>query len=556
MERRRAHAAAWRAIAVIFSSIALAIPCAEALSVPFRQARHPGSGGSINTESASQADVGRILSLTRIDKRRVYLPDHLQDSATTSATVATLSRPSWRRQMVQNAIDRRHRRRVRLRAFARGVGAWASLLALWQLAAVATSASKSSLTTTAGETFEGKYQTPPVTRQDGGSGSVAATKFGGGRGSAAMVLQPTSRRTSSRVPPRTIAVASSSRGGGRRGKSVAPPPATAAERLREKIVQLSSQTTSLAKKGLDRTLDLYNNADGNQRTAAGIVAAGAVGIGVGVELAGRRKDKDGGEGEEEVLSNTDKLRREIEEEISWYNERYGTKGQGKEQQQQNNAATPAPAQKEAEVEADASSEEEPTGAAEATSSTAAEPSSSGGRKPDPRAQVKAILDSARERERKARQQRRIDPPPGTGTFDYSQVQGLSTTEGDGRSRAQRLIDSTADMERRAEAQRLELSRQRDVAEERASVETRRVADSLRDRIDNFIAVTEAEERNQGFGPDRPGDRGKALRAEVARLNGELDRSRSAVAALEAEVEEGRRVEALLRQEIDRLRRSG
>ena len=65
---------------------------------------------------------------------------------------------------------------------------------------------------------------------------------------------------------------------------------------------------------------------------------------------------------------------------------------------------------------------------------------------------------------------------------------------------------------------------------------------------------QAEEHNQGFG-DRPGDQGRALKAEVSRLNGELDESRSKVALLEAELEEKKKIETLLRQEIDRLRRS-
>ena len=67
-------------------------------------------------------------------------------------------------------------------------------------------------------------------------------------------------------------------------------------------------------------------------------------------------------------------------------------------------------------------------------------------------------------------------------------------------------------------------------------------------------MTEAEERNQGFG-DRPGDQGRTLKAEVSRLNGELDESRSKAALLEAELEEKKKIETLLRQEIDRLRRS-
>ena len=85
-------------------------------------------------------------------------------------------------------------------------------------------------------------------------------------------------------------------------------------------------------------------------------------------------------------------------------------------------------------------------------------------------------------------------------------------------------------------------------------EVRRLQENLKNRIDSFIAVTEAEERNQGFG-DRPGDQGQALKAEVSRLNGELDESRSKVALLEAELEEKKKIETLLRQEIDRLRRS-
>jgi len=67
-------------------------------------------------------------------------------------------------------------------------------------------------------------------------------------------------------------------------------------------------------------------------------------------------------------------------------------------------------------------------------------------------------------------------------------------------------------------------------------------------------VTEAEEHNKGFG-DRPDDQGRALKAELSRLNGELDESRSKVALLQAELEEKKKIETLLRQEIDRLRRS-
>ena len=85
-------------------------------------------------------------------------------------------------------------------------------------------------------------------------------------------------------------------------------------------------------------------------------------------------------------------------------------------------------------------------------------------------------------------------------------------------------------------------------------EVRRLQENLKNRIDSFIAVTEAEEHNKGFG-DRPGDQGRALKAELSRLNGELDESRSKVALLQAELEEKKKIETLLRQEIDRLRRS-
>ena len=53
----------------------------------------------------------------------------------------------------------------------------------------------------------------------------------------------------------------------------------------------------------------------------------------------------------------------------------------------------------------------------------------------------------------------------SGGVDYSHVKGLSTKEGDGKSRAQLLIESTARIEKRAEAQRLENTRQRDFAGE-------------------------------------------------------------------------------------------
>ena len=113
-------------------------------------------------------------------------------------------------------------------------------------------------------------------------------------------------------------------------------------------------------------------------------------------------------------------------------------------------------------------------------------------------------------------------------------------------------------------------------------------ESLKTRIDSFIAVTEAEEKSQGFGSQR-GDNGRALRAEVAKLNAELDRTRSQTFILEAELKEQRmtfentlqertqalenalqertlafeeevtkrkETEEMLRKEVDRLRRSG
>lgn len=368
----------------------------------------------------------------------------------------------------------------------------------------------------------------PVTSQDT-TNSITSQAYSTSTGKAATVFKSRSHN-----------ILATSRGGGRRGKSVAPPP-SAGERIRRKIVQIASQSKSMAKGGADRTVDFYRSADPNKKAAVGVIGAVAVGVAIGVEVAGRNdKEEDDGE----VLSNTDKLRKEIMNEIDWYNERYG-------------------------IKQDVVSADDTAGLDVAsdfgTSSVSPSPSpeppspSGGVRKPDPQAQVKAILDNAKETERRARQARRegpgsIAPPPSaaSGGVDYSQVKGLSTKEGDGKSRAQLLIETTARMEQRAEAQRLEMTRQRDFVEEQ---EARRVQESLKNRIDNFIAVTEAEEKNQGFG-NRPGDRGRALRQEVSRLNGELDQTRNKVAVLEAELEEKKKIESLLRQEIDRLRRSG
>ena len=208
--------------------------------------------------------------------------------------------------------------------------------------------------------------------------------------------------------------------------------------MRNKIVQLGSQSKSLAQDGADRAVNFYRTADPNKKAAVGIIGAAAVGVGIGVEVAGKGKTD---EGDGEALSNTDKLRKDIMDEIDWYNERYGTK--------QATSVSGLP-DRNAELE----------GASEM----------SGIRKLDPQEQVKAILDNAKETERRARQARRegpgsIAPPPSaaSGGVDYSQVKGLSTKEGDGKSRAQLLIETTARMEQRAEAQRLESTRQKDFA---------------------------------------------------------------------------------------------
>ena len=238
-------------------------------------------------------------------------------------------------------------------------------------------------------------------------------------------------------PSRNVVV--TSRGGGRRGKSVASAaPISVGERMRNKIVQLGSQSKSLAQDGADRAVNFYQTADPNKKVAVGIIGAAAVGVGIGVEVAGKGKTD---EGDGEALSNTDKLRKDIMDEIDWYNERYGTK--------QATSVSGLP-DRNAELE----------GASEM----------SGIRKLDPQEQVKAILDNAKETERRARQARRegpgsIAPPPSaaSGGVDYSQVKGLSTKEGDGKSRAQLLIETTARMEQRAEAQRLESTRQKDFA---------------------------------------------------------------------------------------------
>lgn len=406
--------------------------------------------------------------------------------------------------MAQDLIEKRQRRRRRLRSFVqRFVGVAGLSLALWQMAVV----TGGSLNRSA----EVQNQSP-LTRQ--------------GMSDAIMPPDGETMVFKSNSLAQNVVVATS-RGGGRRGKSVASSaPISAGERMRNKIVQLGSQSKSLAQDGVDRAINIYQTADPNKKVAAGIIGAAAVGVGIGVEVAGRgSNDEDDGE----ALSNTDKLRKDIMNEIDWYNERYGTK-------QATRASGPPDGNAELE------------GASEMSEI----------RKIDPQAQVKAILDNAKETERRARQARREGPgsitsPPSAASsgVDYSQVKGLSTKEGDGKSRAQLLIETTARMEQRAEAQRLEKTRQRDFAEEQ---EVRRLQENLKNRIDSFIAVTEAEEHNQGFG-DRPGDQGRALKAEVSRLSGELDESRSKVALLQAELEEKKKIETLLRQEIDRLRRS-
>ena len=426
------------------------------------------------------------------------------------------AKPSWRLRMVQNMIDKRRsrsRRRLRLRSFSRRLTRVAGLsLALWQM------------TVTTGSLMDASTGHATTNMKSMTSQGHSTT------GQTAMTYQSRSQN-----------IVVTSRGGGRRGKAVAPSP-SARERIRSKIVNIASQSKSMARGGVDRTVDFYKSADPNKKAAVGIIGAVALGVGIGVEVAGRKDKEEDDDGV--VLSNTDKLRKEIMDEIDWYNERYGTK---ENEASADDATVP-------DVASDIST------SSVSPSPSPEPPSTSGGiRKPDPQAQVKAILQNAKEAERRARQARRegpgsIAPPPSaaSGGVDYSQVKGLSTKEGDGKSRAQLLIETTARMEQRVEAQRLEMTRQRDFAEEQ---EARRVEESLKNRIDNFIAVTEAEEKNQGFG-NRPGDRGRALKQELSRLNGELDLSQNKVAVLEAELEEKRKIEELLRQEIDRLRRSG
>jgi len=352
-----------------------------------------------------------------------YVPKKMSPTGTVTATEYTdapagISKPSWRFRMAQNLIEKRQRRRRRLRSFVqRFVGAVGLSLALWQMAVV----TGGSLNRSA----EVQNQSP-LTCQ----------------GMSDEIMPPDGETMvfNSNSLARNVVVATS-RGGGRRGKSVASSaPISAGERIRNKIVQLGSQSKSLAQDGVDRAVNIYQTADPNKKVAAGIIGAAAVGVGIGVEVAGRgSNDEDDGE----ALSNTDKLRKDIMNEIDWYNERYGTK-------QATRASGPP----------DGSAELE--GASEMSEI----------RKIDPQEQVKAILDNAKETERRARQARREGPgsitsPPSAASsgVDYSQVKGLSTKEGDGKSRAQLLIETTARMEQRAEAQRLENTRQRDFAGE-------------------------------------------------------------------------------------------
>ena len=502
------------------------VPTSASASVSTSAATSDDDLDDNDSPASSKGDISQILSLTRKDKRQVYIPEHLQQPAQSSAILAANSRskPSWRLRMALNVIDKRQRRRLRLRSFLQRFTRVTGLsLALWQMAVT---------TGTSMDESPGHAQSrSPVARQDstGSMNSMTSQGDSTSTGKTAMAFKSRSQN-----------IVVTSRGGGRRGKSVAPPP-SAGERIRSKIVNIASQSKSMAKGGVDRTANFYRSADPNKNAAVGVIGAVAVGVGIGVEVAGRNDKK---EDYGEVLSNTDKLRKEIMDEIDWYNEGYGTK--------QSEASADDTTGLEMASGLDTSSV--------SPSPSPEPPSPSGGiRKPDPQAQVKAILDNAKETERRARQARRegpgsIAPPPSaaSGGVDYSQVKGLSTKEGDGKSRAQLLIETTARMEQRAEAQRLEMTRQRDFAEEQ---EARRVQELLKNRIDNFIAVTEAEEKNRGFG-NRPGDRGRALKQEVSRLNGELDQTRNKVAVLEAELEEKKKIEALLREEIDRLRRSG
>jgi len=324
--------------------------------------------------------------------------------------------------MAQNLIEKRQRRRRRLRSFVqRFVGVAGLSLALWQMAVVTGGSLNRSI--------EVQNQSP-LTRQ--------------GMSDAIMPPDGETMVFKSNSLARNVVVATS-RGGGRRGKSVASSaPISAGERMHNKIVQLGSQSKSLAQDGVDRAVNIYQTADPNKKVAAGIIGAAAVGVGIGVEVAGRGSiDEDDGE----ALSNTDKLRKDIMNEIDWYNERYGTK-------QATRASGPPDGNAELE------------GASEMSEIRKIDP------KAQVKAQVKAILDNAKETERRARQARREGPgsitsPPSAASsgVDYSQVKGLSTKEGDGKSRAQLLIETTARMEQRAEAQRLENTRQRDFAGE-------------------------------------------------------------------------------------------
>lgn len=347
-----------------------------------------------------------------------YVPKKMSPTGTVTATEYTdapagISKPSWRFRMAQNLIEKRQRRRRRLRSFVqRFVGVAGLSLALWQMAVVTGGSLNRSV--------EAQNQSP-LTRQ----------------GMSDAIIPPDGETMAfkSNALARNVVVATS-RGGGRRGKSVASSaPISAGERMRNKIFQLGSQSKSLAQDGKDRAVNIYQTADPNKKVAAGIIGAAAVGVGIGVEVAGRgSNDEDDGE----ALSNTDKLRKDIMNEIDWYNERYGTK-------QATNASGPPDGNTELE------------GASEM-------------RKIDPVAQVKAILDNAKETERRARQARREGPgsiasplSAASGGVDYSQVKGLSMKVGDGKSRAQLLIEATARMEQRAEAQRLEITRQKDFA---------------------------------------------------------------------------------------------
>ena len=229
---------------------------------------------------------------------------------------------------------------------------------------------------------------------------------------------------------------------------------SASYKMRNHIINLAASTQSAAQSGIDVTkAGATRLGDMHPKTKAvgGAVAATMIGVGIGVEVVGRRGDKNKDDSD---LSNTDKLRKEIMEEIDWYEKKYGTGSQ-----------------KFADPSSEVENGSDPN--ANEVSDSVEDGISRSVRKPDPQAQVRAIIENAKEAERRARIERRasgaaasIRPNSGTGV-DYSKVKGLSTKAGEGKDRVQLLMESTAEMERRAEAQRLENARMKDLAGEPA-----------------------------------------------------------------------------------------